>query len=319
MPDKSLITEEPFWRFLHLFESLVSPEPLDAFLDEVGIGPQKFVEIRQFLEQLGLEVKHDDLQIYPVKGQHRIRFELSFSEWLAMQTQFSDLDEVTKLQTKPLMKAKLDELLQQNPHTDIHAVLSGQSQKNSLMDGLKGQHGGLLRTLEECAQQKHVCEIKHGEHRCFNLFVHRIVYLDGSLSVVGEDCSDRCLVYMDLGEIQGIKKYSEKDYRPNFSAIEVNDFIFAIRAVSGSEERLVLKIKNQDGLDLSPAYHFLGNPYITSNLEGELIWAASVEPSHELYHWLHGMKDQVEILDPAVIRENFQAYCLSLKEGRKAS
>ena len=90
----------------------------------------------------------------------------------------------------------------------------------------------------------------------------------------------------------------------------VDDFINAIRAVAGSEERMVLKVKNAETVDLRPPYHFLGNPYMTSNMNGDLIWAASVEMSDDLLEWLYQIKDSVEILDPEHLKDRFEEYQL---------
>ena len=84
--------------------------------------------------------------------------------------------------------------------------------------------------------------------------------------------------------------------------------IVAIRAVSGREERLVLKINQEVPVDLNPSYQFLGHPYMTANADGDFIWAASVEVSSELYDWLISLGDSVEILDPQGLKSEFEKY-----------
>ena len=44
-------------------------------------------------------------------------------------------------------------------------------------------------------------------------------------------------------------------------------------------------------------------------MEGDLIWGASVEVSADLFDWLLTIKDQIEILDPQSVREQFELFC----------
>ena len=56
----------------------------------------------------------------------------------------------------------------------------------------------------------------------------------------------------------------------------------------------------------------MGTPYRTSNMNGDIIWAASVEISEPLMEWLYQVKNNVEILDPAFLKEKFKEYLLQL-------
>ena len=98
---------------------------------------------------------------------------------------------------------------------------------------------------------------------------------------------------------------------------ELNDFIQALRTVSGSEERLVLKMKDQNKQEFKTGYHFMADPYITTNMDGDVIWAASVELSDELYEWLYQLGDKVEILDPTSIRDGYANYLCSKNNPQK--
>ena len=89
----------------------------------------------------------------------------------------------------------------------------------------------------------------------------------------------------------------------------MNEFISGFREVSGNEVRLILKITgSSDDLDLSPSYHFLADPYITTSASGDTIWAASVEPCEDLIAWLADLEDGVEILDPLDVRSQVEEY-----------
>lgn len=142
-----------------------------------------------------------------------------------------------------------------------------------------------------------------------DLYPHRLLYLEGELSIIGEDCSAKCVTSHRLDDIVSIKLDDNHTYIPNFSSMEINDFIMAIRAVGGAEERLVLKIASNKNVDLLPSYHFFGNPYVTYNSMGDRIWGASVELSEHLYEWLFEIREKVEILDPILVKRGILDYC----------
>jgi hypothetical protein len=147
-----------------------------------------------------------------------------------------------------------------------------------------------------------------------DVFPHRLVYLDGVLSVIGEDIHNKFLKFFPLVEIASVDEL-QNEYIPNLSQIEVNEFITDLRMINGRQERLVIKIYAKGNSDVLPEFHYLHNPYVTTNLEGDMIWAATIEMCDEIYQWLYEMKDQVEILDPGFIRKEFASYC----EDQKAS
>lgn len=310
MIEKSLIADEGFWRVLCHYEALEEPWDFQKFLKVVDVSSEKFFEIASFLQSLGQKIEVSEQLIQPPAPQKlKIQLEISLSEWIAVQAQLPEWQQNPGNPATDLLVNKIAEMLTYYNFPKLAPVLHQEHDKQQAMEKLAGSHTGYLKTLEECVHRHQTLEIQLEAGGPFDVYLHKIVYLDGALCVVGEDCSDRCLVYFDTSEIMKIKKMYSSDYKANFSQVEVNDFIFAIRAVSGNEERLVLKIRDQQGIDLAPAYHFLGNPYVTSNLEGDMIWAASVEISEGFFEWLYELRSKVEILDPIEVKENFEAFC----------
>jgi hypothetical protein len=145
------------------------------------------------------------------------------------------------------------------------------------------------------------------------VYPHRLVFLDGILCMVGESTQDKTLVYFGLEDIKDVEAF-DQTYDPNLSQIEVNEFIYNLRTINGKEERLVLKVYSQYEADLLPSYHFLGSPFVTSNSEGDMIWAATVEMCDDIFQWLYSMRDRAEILDPAHVRKEFSHFCELKKE-----
>ena len=116
------------------------------------------------------------------------------------------------------------------------------------------------------------------------------------------------MLAINVNEILSLSFHEDINYELNFSPIEIEDFISAFRSVASNEERLVMKILTPESVDLNPPYHFLGNPYITSSADGDLIWAASVEVSDELYDWLGEIHEYVEIVDPEGVKMGLEEY-----------
>lgn len=96
---------------------------------------------------------------------------------------------------------------------------------------------------------------------------------------------------------------------PKVTTFEVEEFITAIRAMNERETRLVLKIHDPQSTNLFPDHHFLGKPCMITNPNGDLIWAAYVEPCDALYEWLMTLGKNVEILDPIKFKEEYLIYC----------
>ncbi len=147
-----------------------------------------------------------------------------------------------------------------------------------------------------------------------DIFPHRLVFLDGVICVIGEDVHNKILKFFPLIEISTMEEI-QLSYEANLSQLEVSEFINDLRIINGRQERLILKFHAVGDVDVLPAYHYLHNPYVTSNSEGEMIWAATIEMCDDIYEWLYEMKDQIEILDPGFVRKEFFEYC----EFQKAS
>lgn len=142
-----------------------------------------------------------------------------------------------------------------------------------------------------------------------SIYPHRIVYVEGELSLVGEDIYDQTLVHLSLENITNVSQLEQSDYRPNFGSMAIDDFISSIRAIDGGEIRLVLKVYQNSRVELNPEFHFIGNPQMVTNPQGDIIWGGSVDPCNDLYEWILSLGDGVEILDPISLKRDFLAFC----------
>ncbi|PIK16539.1 WYL domain-containing protein [Halobacteriovorax sp. JY17] len=313
MHNNSLILKEEFWTFLTCLENLNEPMPLKQFLNVSEISEDLFTDAVSFLQNLNYFVEISELSgtnyIHPVKAEYMISMQLTFKEWLAFQAHFPKMQEESGTAHYEILSEKLSEVEAEYSSHDLFKAIHDEEKRFELLENLDLKHRDFLKKTEEAMSRDFCLNIELHDKRCIDFYPRKAVFLEGELCLVGEDYNDRCLIYFNILEINKIKIDLETNYSPNFSSIEINDFISAVRAITGQEERLVLKIISSESVDLRPAYQFLGNPYVTTNMNGDLIWAASVEPCDELFEWILSIKDHIEILDPSSLKKKYLDYC----------
>ncbi|MBT3584741.1 MAG: WYL domain-containing protein [Halobacteriovoraceae bacterium] len=321
MANPSLMLNDRFWTILESIDSLESEVPLEYFLEELQKGPENspvdegdLNSVISFLASLDYPVlvTERDGRKYispPASKSKRVFIDLSFTQWLAFQAHFPLLGEHKGKAFHTTIVDKLSEVEAAHPKYDLFKVIEKEKEKQNFMKQLHSNELTIVNKIEEAIDGHFNLEVGFKAGNQVSAYPHKVVYIDGTLSLIGEDIFDRCLVCFSIDEIGNLDLSTTNDYRVNFSMMEIDDFISALRAVTGNEERLVLKISTSQNLDLKPPHHFLGNPYVTSNMEGDLIWGASVEVSADLFDWLLTIKDQIEILDPQSVREQFELFC----------
>lgn len=305
------IVSDPFWNILQEIDQLEDNCPIEVFserFDEGSVGYKDVLEVVHFMKKFDYPVT-----VQKVAGQAWIKltgerkpvlFEMSFSNWLSLQAHVPFLKDVEGKSFNQQLKNCLTEVERKYPQYDLSRGF--EEEKSLKVVPLARQ--ALLNTMNKALDGREVTLIKLEDQRKYECYPHRMLYIDGDLTFIGEQTCDRCLVSYRFEDIVGIEDERDKDYTSNFSIPEIDDFIYAIRAVTGNEERLVLKIASPEKINLKPEYQFLGNPYMTVNTEGDLIWAASVEVSHKLFSWLKSIKDDIEILDPVELNQKFLEY-----------
>jgi hypothetical protein len=309
MSEQQLILNDTFWKFLVSIEELKEKKDKALFCSSLSVDEETLETFIGFLNRFDVMCVSDSEYVYPLKEKCRIKMEFSFTEWLAMQASFSPEGEQKHfkhyyqkiLQNKMMVTQKAFEQF------NLYKKPANVFVKASDFENLKKRIDydiSYRRTIKLHFLNKKECVI----------YPHRLVFLDGILCVVGESTNDKVLLYFGLEDIESVEQF-KIEYEPNLSQIEVNEFICHLRMINGKEERLVLKIYSQYEADLLPSYHFLGNPFVTSNTEGDMIWAATLEMCDDIFQWLYSMKDRVEVLDPGHIRLEFAHYCELKKEN----
>lgn len=165
----------------------------------------------------------------------------------------------------------------------------------------------LVNTLDEAVQSHQILSIRTTEEKSYMVFACKVLHLEGHLTLICEDASDHCLMLIPLHKIHECEA-AAKSGTPRVTHFEIEEFIAAVRSMNERETRLILKIYNPQAVNLFPDHHFLGKPCMVTNPEGDLIWAAYVEPCHDLFDWVYSLSHHVEILDPTQFKEQYFAY-----------
>lgn len=166
----------------------------------------------------------------------------------------------------------------------------------------------VVKFLDDAVLAKEIVKISTHDGKAYDLFPCRVLHLDGNLSLIAEDSRDHCLMVIPLRDVAEASA-NQTHRTPKVQPFEVEEFISAIRAMSEKETRLILKIINHEAVNLFPDHHFLGKPCMITNSNGDLIWAAYIEPCEALFDWVYSLGRNVEILDPTKFKEQYFMYC----------
>lgn len=319
MIEKTPIFDDGFWKILLHLEQVQGKKEVRSILDELQISERDLIEALTFLGHfdVGISLEMEGYTPVIVKESERpIEFKLSFCEWMALQAHFPIFDKYRDKEFCKTITEKLSVVEHENPGSSFFEAMESWNMLKSATSSCPNEQGKIVEEIEKAFHAKLLLEFKLSSGNYVELYPHRMVYFEGQLNLIGEETGDRCLVYFPIKDIETLESKLNVDYIPNFSRLEIHDFISAIRTVSGNEERLVLKISDPDDLNLDRAHHFITNPYVTSNSQGEVIWAANVEACDNLFEWLYSIENFIEILDPSSLKQDFEEF-KAMKEVKK--
>jgi hypothetical protein len=223
---------------------------------------------------------------------------LSPSEWMAPHQLLNN-------QKNPALNSLKKKITDNGP---IKAVMELLNQLEKWDVQLSEEHKSLVTQLDEAVAQKAMISLTTTSGKSYQMFPAKIIHLEGKLSIIAEDANDHCLVVLSINDVKDISTMEAMSV-PQLACFEVDDFVAAIRSMNEKETRLILKIHDPQSVNLFPDHHFLGKPCMITNPNGDLIWAAYVEPCYDLFDWLLSLGTNVEVLDPSKFKDEFLMYC----------
>ncbi|MFZ4712264.1 MAG: WYL domain-containing protein [Bacteriovoracaceae bacterium] len=317
------LQDKKFWEVLEFLMKFENKLEIKFILDQVGVEKVQFDKALLFLQEMNIKFSREILGerefLIPNQLRPRIKIEFDLIDWLKFQAHFPLLQGFKDQPFHQKVAENLGKVEDRYKKFDLYRAVKvlGTMTKNILPTVLESEEEHVERStyairsaIELAIEHKHHLKLRLQDHdELINVFSHRLVHIDGSLSLVAEETIEKTLIFLPLTKIDCIKE-SEEDYVPLHSILEIDDFISGIRAINGNEVRLVLKVIDPEkAQELTPLYHFLRKPYVISNPKGDLIWAASVEENEDVYEWLSNLESKVEILDPISFKVNYLSFC----------
>lgn len=319
---KKLLGEDSFWKFLVIIEELKEKKETEFISLSLGIDEETLQNYCRFLQEIKFPLLWNSRFIFPVSdsGQSLIErqqamlsvteftTQFKFSEWLALQFILNIAKNEQPINNSYAFKllenkVKHEKNLDKNLNNQIPLLSFEKIEKITEELSLKSD------LLDFAIVQQKALELNLDSGETIIFFPYRQVYLTGELALIGESTAHRALIDLPVAKMTDMKLLKNIEFQPTFSQIEINKFIERLCNISEREERLVLKVYSREEVDLMPDHHYLGNPYVTSSSDGDLIWAATMEMCEQVYEWLYKIKDHIEILDPEHVRREFVVFC----------
>jgi predicted DNA-binding transcriptional regulator YafY len=275
---------------------------------DLGLGvDETLIFLREvFPSGKGAEIYHQNNECWVDVDATALQyvFSLTPGEWIQLQLIFSSIPATTVLD-QTIMTSLKQKLSNNGP---IKVVMELLNQLELWDQNYTVKQQAMIHLLDQAVLEKQLVQVTTEENKSYLIYPCKVVHIEGRLSVIAEDSHDRCLAVIGLSGISSVVKV-ESYSSSHVTSFEVDEFIAAIRSMNEKETRLILKIHDHQSVNLFPNHHFLGKPCMITNPEGDLIWAAYVEPCEALYEWLTTLGKNVEILDPMAFKQDYLAYC----------
>lgn len=293
------------WKKLMVLGEKQGAIRLKDLAQEMHLGPE---ETLGFLRQVfpagtGLEIYHKDSECWVDIKSEAIQYMLPLSpaEWIQLNHILSEHKCVETPVTFSLKKKVTDS----GPIKVVMELLNQLEVWDQEMTEIQQK---MVKDMEEAIHEKHLLTLTTYEEKNYLVHPCKVLHLEGQLSLIAEDYQDHCLIIVPMKDIEHFENVPSSS-EPKVTSFEVEEFITAIRSMNEKETRLILKIHDPGSTNLFPDHHFLGKPCMITNPNGDLIWAAYVEPCDALYEWLMTLGKKVEILDPMKFKEEYLMYC----------
>jgi predicted DNA-binding transcriptional regulator YafY len=301
---KKVVSSE-IWKNLMVLGERQGSIRLSDLAQEMQLGTDETLGFMRevFPPGTGVEVYHKDNECWIDFNSSAIQYMLPLSpaEWIQLHQILLTYKSIETPVTYSLRKKMTD-------NGPIKVVMELLNQLELWDQELTEIQQRMIQELEEGIREKHLISLKTNEEKCYQLHPCKVLHLEGQLSLIAEDFEDHCLIVVPLKEMRSLETV-QKNLSPKVTSFEIEEFITAVRAMNEKETRLILKIHDPQSINLFPDHHFLGKPCMVTNPNGELIWAAYVEPCESLYEWLMTLGKNVEILDPINFKEEYLMYC----------
>lgn len=162
--------------------------------------------------------------------------------------------------------------------------------------------------LERAIVHRNPIRVLCKDQREIRVLPFKLMKLDGDMTLVGENIILGESMHLALNQITHVEEKTHT-YKPLLTKLELEDYIHSLRAIKETEIRLILKVDSSINFDECLPYQHFGNPCMIKKGKEHMIWAASVEPTEEIFEWISEMGSGVEIIDPSAFKRIYLRYC----------
>lgn len=322
MSHSSVLKQEKFWQVLTYLTGIHEKTDWRKACGDLQITTKQLNSFLVFLKEVEyvfeIEKGRDGKELFlnPPLEKPSIDFHFTLLEWLQFQAHFPKIHESQGEPYHEPIAMKLEEFENEFSRFDLFSpldvfehsqgVLYDANNKQALNENL------VLAELEKAVISERCVrlELYTGKTHIMKVYPRKIVYLDEHLCLICENTSDHTLMQIDLTSIK-TAMIDEKEWNAVFSKIEVDEFVSSMRKMSDLATRLVLKIKSYEKFQLNLGHQFFENPCVFSNGDGDIIWAATIEPNEKIFQWLQSLGQEVEILESSQFKRRYLDYCES--------
>lgn len=315
MLKQSILDNEEFWLIIQKLLELKDTCKLEDLENRFSINRDDLISYIYFLNDLNCDfsIKEDSGESFliPSKTVPNIKLEFSILEWLQFQAHFPIFSILENKVFHEEFKEKLisiEDSYQESLLFDSLPTLEKSLEEKNKLKIVGDSKHIYINECEEAVIKNRVLNIELNDQKTLKILPRKIIHLDKELSLIGESVSDKCLVSLSFNDIFYLDM-SEDIVEPLFSITEINHFMSSIRDMSESLVRVVLKIKNLNLFDGDIPNQYVEKSCVFANSNNEHIWAATIEPSNEVYEWIFKQGNNVELLHPTEIKEDYLEYC----------
>jgi hypothetical protein len=318
MSELNIFENSRFWKLLNSVLLLKEKRPCSEICEEFDVTESQLHAILNMLVKMDVhiekELDNDELvSIGPAQAMPMVKFEMPLNVWLQFQAHFPLFSQCEEKPYHSTVKNQLAKIESDHYLFDIYQHIKNLDYAWSDKDPLETfatqltASKELLGFIDECTLEGRSLNISF-QSKKIKVFPWMVIHIEGKLCLVGELHSEKCLMYLPIDEMSAAFE-SEDKWKPNFTKMEVEEFIKGIRDIAGDEIRLILKLKSLANFDTKLIENNVNRPVMVVNSRGEHIWAGSVEPNEDVYKWVATLENNVEILDPEKFKLDFLAYC----------
>ncbi len=299
--------DDTFWAICEYIQNdELENKNMISICKELDIPKETFYKVISFLKNFDPKlqvVKSEGKEYFQCKkNKTELSIKFKLPEWIAFRSVLSQMKNVQSLFGQKIVSDKLIEFEKGFNNCNFSKELDS----FYLQEYKMIQNEKLIIELQYSLITSVIMSVKLLDQTLLNLYSHKLVSLDGGLSLVAEDIDNKCLTCLAVNDIDQIVDSEDENYKPIYSVGEINDFVESMREVVGNLERLILKIQSPSQVNLRPSIDFSGSPFIIKNKDKSIIWSATLEVTSELYEWLISLADQVEVISPVCIKEELK-------------